>query len=108
MQRTRLCRTGLELSIVLATTEFETLLLPHLDLAYGVALKLTRKAPEAESLVQEAALRSLKAFPGFRPGTNFKAWFLRILTNCFFEDCRKSKRAGEQVDVAENLDLYLF
>lgn len=87
---------------------FEQLLLPHLDQAYGVALKLSRQPAEAEALVQEAALRALRAFGSFRPGTNFKAWYLRILTNCFLEQCRRQKRAPVQSEPEENLELYLF
>lgn len=92
----------------MADATFERLLLPHLDQAYGVALKLTRRPGEAEALVQEAALRALRSFATFRRGSNFKAWFLRILTNCFFEECRKSKRAPALAASDEELELYLF
>jgi RNA polymerase sigma-70 factor, ECF subfamily len=92
----------------LADAAFELLLLSHLDAAYGVALKLSRQPDEAEALVQEASLRALRAWATFVPGTNFKAWYLRVLTNCFFEQCRKNKRGPVQSWPEEDLELYLF
>jgi RNA polymerase sigma-70 factor (ECF subfamily) len=71
---------------------FETYLSPVLDVAYGTALHLTRNREDAEDLVQDAAVRAFRAFHTFTPGTNFKAWFLRIVTNLFLNRCAKRKR----------------
>ena len=60
---------------------FEGLLAPILGQAYGLALNLTGNPADAEDLVQDAALLSFRGFDGFERGTNFKAWFYRILTN---------------------------
>lgn len=92
----------------LSNPEFERLLLGCLDQAYGVALKLTRRPAEAEALVQESALRALRGFGGYRPGTNFRAWYLRILTNCFYEECRRQQRRPESLEADEDLELFLF
>ncbi len=71
----------------------DDLLPPLLPLAYRVAHRLTRDAADAEDLVQEAALLACRGFDSFEPGTNFKAWFLRILTNAFLSRCRRDGRA---------------
>ena len=55
-------------------------MLPHLAAAYNLARWLTRNGPDAEDLVQDAYLRALKAFDGFR-GDNGRAWVLRIVRN---------------------------
>lgn len=81
-----------------AAASFETLLLPLLRQAYGTALRLTRSAADAEDLVQEASLQAFRGFGSFRPGSNFKAWFYRILTNCFIS--RYRMRRKEQYDVS--------
>lgn len=88
---------------------FEALFVPIAGLAYGVAYRLSRHRTEAEDLVQEAALQAFKNFHTFQIGTNFKAWYLRILTNCFFMRCRKNKNVPEQVafDSAPPLCLML-
>ncbi len=62
-----------------AQEEFEALFGPILGMAYGTAVRLTRDRTEAEDLVQDAALLAFRAFGSFQPGTNFKAWFFRIL-----------------------------
>lgn len=78
---------------------FEDLLVGVLDQAYGTALRLTGSVPEAEDLVQEAALLAQRGFPGFRPGSNFRAWFYRILLNRFYSDHRRRRRAPPVVSL---------
>lgn len=87
---------------------FEKLLLPLLDSAYGAALHLTRNRSEAEDLVQEASLLACRGFGTFREGSNFKAWFFRILTNCFFTSYRKRRREGTQTELEDTPELYLY
>lgn len=72
----------------------EALLLPVLDHAYAYALRLTRDRPDAEDLVQEAALAACKGFATFQAGTNFRRWFFQILTNCFYA-CHRKRRVDE-------------
>jgi RNA polymerase sigma-70 factor (ECF subfamily) len=74
------------------TQNFETLVAGVLEVAYGVAYHLTHSRDDAEDLVQEAALQAYRNFHQFEAGTNFKAWYLRILTHCFFAQYRKRRR----------------
>jgi len=94
--------------VTAAPTAFETELVPVLDRAYGLAYSLTHNRAEAEDLVQDAALLALKAFAQFKPGTNFKAWFYRILVNAFYGQLRKQRRQGETVDLEHLPSLYLY
>ena len=55
--------------------------LSYLDSLYGAALRLTRRAPEAEDLVQETYLKAFRFAPSFERGTNLKAWLFTILHN---------------------------
>lgn len=91
-----------------APTAFETELLPVLDRAYGLAYSLTHNRADAEDLVSDAALLALKAFAQFKPGTNFKAWFYKILVNAFYGQLRKQRRQGETVDLENLPSLYLY
>ncbi len=59
---------------------FEQAVLPHLDSAYNLARWLIRNDHDAEDLVQEACLRALKFFDGFRGGDP-RAWLLTIVRN---------------------------
>ena len=88
--------------------KFESKLEPILGMAYGVALRLTRNSADAEDLVQEAAVKSFCGFHTFEAGTNFRAWFLRILTNAFYKKYRKNQNEPEMVDVEDDLTLFLY
>lgn len=90
------------------TTDFESLLEPLLDRAYQAALHLTRNRADAEDLVQNAALRAFRGFGGFEQGTNFKAWFLRILMNCFRTNLRKKRPEDTATAYEDIADLYLY
>jgi RNA polymerase sigma-70 factor, ECF subfamily len=69
--------------------EFEALVLSQLESMYAVARRLTRDPHTAEDLVHDAAIKALKARGQFEPGTNLRAWMLRILTNTFINSYRR-------------------
>ena len=88
--------------------EFERLIGEVLDLAYGVARRLTRNGDDAEDLVLEAVLQAKKGFHTFEPGTNFKAWFLKIMTNVFYKSRAKNRRAVAEADIDELSERSLY
>jgi RNA polymerase sigma-70 factor, ECF subfamily len=57
--------------------------LSFVDALYGTALRLTRRAADAEDLVQETYLKAFRAANQFQRGTNLKAWLFTILHNTF-------------------------
>src|SRR5256885_221884 len=61
-------------------TQFAATFLPHLPAAYNLARWLTRDGHDAEDVVQEAYLRAVRSFDGFRGGDG-RAWFLAIVRN---------------------------
>jgi len=63
---------------------FEAIVLPHLDAAYTLARYLTRNDHDAQDIVQDAYLRALKYFGGFRGqggAGDGRAWLLAIVRN---------------------------
>jgi len=88
--------------------EFEGLLMLHLDASYGIAFHLTRNRDEAEDLIQESAIRAFRAFHSFEQGTNFKAWFSKILLNCFRNQHRSRKREPASAALEDVPELYLY
>ena len=86
---------------------FEALLTPLLGHAYRLAASIGDRA-EAEDVVQEAALLAFRAFDSFEPGTNFRAWFFRIVTNCCYARHRTRQRRPQTVEFADVPDLYLY
>ena len=55
--------------------------MPHLDVAYTLARYLLRDEHAAQDVVQEAFLRAIRHFDGYR-GANARAWLLAIVRNC--------------------------
>ncbi len=69
---------------------FERLLLPHLDAAFNLARWLTHDNQEAEEIVQEAFVRALRFFGGFRGGDG-RAWLLTIVRNTCYSRMRQDR-----------------
>ena len=70
----------------------------NLDALYGVALRLTGKAADADDLVAEAVARAWAALPSLEDRSRFRPWAFRILRNCYISDYRrKSVRPNEAV-----------
>lgn len=62
---------------------FERTFLPHMRAAYNLARWLTRNDQDAQDVVQEAYLRAVRFFGGFR-GEDSKAWLLTIVRNACY------------------------
>ena len=73
-----------------STAQFEQAILPHLDAAYNLARWLTGNDQDAQDVVQDASLRALKFFGGFRGG-NSRAWLLTIVRNTFYNWLEKNR-----------------
>jgi RNA polymerase sigma-70 factor (ECF subfamily) len=86
---------------------FEREAMPLLDQLYSAALRTTRNPADAEDLVQETYAKAFAAFHQYRPGTNFKAWMYRILTNTYINTYRKRQREPQQSDTSEIEDYQL-
>lgn len=69
--------------------------LGQLDALYSTALRLTRRPADAEDLVQDTMLRAFRFSDRYEPGTNIRAWLVRILTNTFINKYRRTKRENE-------------
>lgn len=60
-----------------------------------MALRYTRNRADAEDLVQDTLARALRAWDRFEPGSNCRAWLLRILTNGFISGYRRRRRHNQ-------------
>lgn len=81
--------------------QFELEARPHLDQLFAIAYRMCGQASTAEDLVQEALLRAYQAFDRFEPGTNFRAWVVRILTNIFINNYRRRAYTEQSMDPAD-------
>jgi len=85
---------------------FEEEALALADQVYRVARRLVRSREEAEDLVQETYARAFRSWRSYTPGTNMRAWLLRILTNLNVDRGRRMQRTP-QTQTLEETDYYL-
>jgi RNA polymerase sigma-70 factor (ECF subfamily) len=85
---------------------FEEEALALADQVYRVARRLVGTREEAEDLVQETYARAFRSWSSYTPGTNLRAWLLRILTNLNVDRGRKIQRSP-QTQPLEETDYYL-
>jgi RNA polymerase sigma-70 factor (ECF subfamily) len=77
------------------------------DQVYRVARHLAGSREEAEDLVQETYARAFRSWRQFTPGTNLRAWLLRILTNLNIDRGRRQQRAPQMQPLEAN-DYFLY
>jgi RNA polymerase sigma-70 factor (ECF subfamily) len=85
---------------------FEEEALELADQVYRVARRLVGTREEAEDLVQETYARAFRSWRSFTPGTNMRAWLLRILTNLNVDRGRRIQRSPDLQPLEEG-DYYL-
>jgi RNA polymerase sigma-70 factor (ECF subfamily) len=85
---------------------FEEEALALADQVYRVARRLVGSREEAEDLVQETYARAFRSWRSYTPGTNMRAWLLRILTNLNVDRGRRIQRTP-QTQPLEETDYYL-
>src|SRR6266487_1885028 len=86
---------------------FEEEALELADQVYRVARRLVSTREEAEDLMQETYARAFRAWRSFRPGTNLRAWLLRILTNLNIDRGRRRQRTPDTQPLEEG-DYFLY
>src|SRR5260370_39496649 len=82
-------------------SRFAGAVLPHLDAAYNLARWLTGNDHDAEDVVQEAFLRALRFFDGFRGGDG-RTWLLTVVRNTCFT-CLKRNRTPSSASFQDAL-----
>ena len=86
---------------------FEEEALELSDQVYRVARRLVSTREEAEDLVQETYARAFRSWRSFTPGTNLRAWLLRILTILNIDRGRRKQRAPDEQPLEEG-DYFLY
>jgi len=87
---------------------FEDEALQHLDALYRTALRMTRNPSDAEDLVQDALVRAYRFYDRFEPGTNFRAWLFKILTNTYINSYRRKQGRPQESSLEDTEDFFLY
>jgi RNA polymerase sigma-70 factor, ECF subfamily len=86
--------------------EFEVEALPHADLLYNYALRMTGNAADADDLVQETFLKAFRFWDKYEKGTNVRAWLFRIMKNSFINRYRRESKEPDTVDYDDVQNFY--
>lgn len=86
--------------------EFSQEILPHLDILYNFALRLTTDPIDAEDLVQDTIVKAFRFFNSYEKGTNAKAWLYRILKNSYINNYRRKSKRPQEVDFDDVAPFY--
>ena len=88
---------------------FEEEALELSDQVYRVARRLVGSREEAEDLVQQTYERAFRSWQQYTPGTNLRAWLLRILTNLNIDRGRRVQRSPQTTSLdSEQGDYFLY
>ncbi len=85
---------------------FEREALPHSDILYNYALRMTNNAADADDLVQETYLKAYRFWDKYEQGTNIRAWLFRIMKNSYINRYRKESKEPDTVDYEEVQNFY--
>ena len=80
---------------------FEEEALSRADQVYQVARHLAGSKEDAEELMQETYARAFRSWRSYTPGTNMRAWLLRILTNLNIDRGRRKQRRPPERSLEE-------
>ncbi len=86
--------------------EFKREAIPHMDLLYNYALRMSGSRDDAEDLIQETYLKAYRFWDKYEKGTNIRAWLFRILRNSYINRYRKETKEPDTVDYDEIQDYY--
>jgi RNA polymerase sigma-70 factor, ECF subfamily len=86
---------------------FEEEALDLSDQVYRVARRLVGSREDAEELVQETYARAFRSWRSYTPGTNLRAWLMRILTNLNIDRGRREQRTPATQPLEEG-DYFLY
>jgi RNA polymerase sigma-70 factor (ECF subfamily) len=86
---------------------FEEEALALADQVYRVARHLASSREDAEELVQDTYARAFRSWRSYTPGTNLRAWLLRILTNLNIDRGRRRQRTPDMQPLEEG-DYFLY
>jgi RNA polymerase sigma-70 factor, ECF subfamily len=86
--------------------EFEREALPHTELLYNYALRMTNNPADADDLLQETFLKAFRFWDKYESGTNIRAWLFRIMKNSYINRYRKETKEPSTVDYGEVENFY--
>lgn len=71
--------------------DYKALIDKHKDLAYNIALKITKNEQDSEEIVQDSFVKAFDGMSNFKNESQFSTWFYRIVYNTAISAIRRKK-----------------
>lgn len=78
--------------------DYSKIINKYKDLAFNIALKITKNEQDSEEIVQDSFVKAFKGFDKFKNESQFSTWFYRIVYNTAISSVRHKKHITEEVD----------
>lgn len=83
---------------------FETLYREHVGKVYGLCLRMTGNASEAEDCTQEAFIQAWHKLDRFRGDSSFATWMHRVAVNAVLGRMRRDRRERDRLRAVGELE----
>jgi RNA polymerase sigma-70 factor (ECF subfamily) len=85
------------------TAAFEVLYRAHVGKVYGLCLRMTGNASEAEDCTQDAFIQAWSKLDNFRGDSAFSTWLHRVAVNTVLGRMRKSRREQDRLQAVSDV-----
>jgi RNA polymerase sigma-70 factor (ECF subfamily) len=69
---------------------------------------MTHNPEDAEDLVQDTLVRAYRFYDRYEPGTNFRAWLFKILTNTYINVYRRKQARPQESSLEDAGEFFLY
>ena len=83
-------------------TDYSIIIDKYKDLAFSIALKITRNEQDSEEIVQDSFVKVFQSLNKFKNDSQFSTWFYRIVYNTSLSAIRKGKIPTSELNSDQN------
>jgi RNA polymerase sigma factor (sigma-70 family) len=78
--------------------DYSAIINKYKDLAFNIALKITKNEQDSEEIVQDSFVKAFKGLDNFKNESQFSTWFYRIVYNTAISSIRHKKHIAIEID----------
>ena len=78
--------------------DYSAIIDKYKDLAFNIALKITKNEQDSEEIVQDSFVKAFKGLNNFKNESQFSTWFYRIVYNTAISSIRHKKHIAIEID----------
>jgi len=78
--------------------DYSEIINKYKDLAFNIALKITKNEQDSEEIVQDSFVKAFKGLNNFKNESQFSTWFYRIVYNTAISSIRHKKHIAIEIN----------